>query len=256
MYCKYCGKELKEGARFCDRCGQSVRKTLESEQAAKHREIEELKAERLNRKKRLEEKEARQKDVKNKGRGRHGGVIIFVFVAVFLAILSVIVGYSMISSDSGTSMARQTATPSASANASPTPLPTAEAEKYSQITVGNISIPYPTNFYTNTTSGNVQLDLLDKLGGATMKVTKEVRTGEITDLMKEYITSIGAEGNPEMRAGSDWYMATAEVDGKVYHRKCIVRNNLAVYYDFVYDSTSTTKKKYNDYISYIDSNFK
>ena len=60
IYCKNCGRQLKEGARFCDRCGQSVRKTTESSQAAKRREIEELKAERLNRKKRLAEKEAKQ----------------------------------------------------------------------------------------------------------------------------------------------------------------------------------------------------
>lgn len=26
MYCKNCGRQLKEGTRFCDRCGQSVRK--------------------------------------------------------------------------------------------------------------------------------------------------------------------------------------------------------------------------------------
>ena len=29
MYCKNCGRQLKEGTRFCDRCGQSVRKKPE-----------------------------------------------------------------------------------------------------------------------------------------------------------------------------------------------------------------------------------
>ena len=49
MYCKNCGRQLKEGTRFCDRCGQSVRKNNQNSQTTKRKEIEELKAERLNR---------------------------------------------------------------------------------------------------------------------------------------------------------------------------------------------------------------
>lgn len=56
MYCKNCGRQLKEGTRFCDRCGQSVRKNNQNSQTTKRKEIEELKAERLNRKRRLQEK--------------------------------------------------------------------------------------------------------------------------------------------------------------------------------------------------------
>ena len=59
MYCKNCGRQLKEGTRFCDRCGQSVRKNNQNSQTTKRKEIEELKAERLNRKRRLQEKEAK-----------------------------------------------------------------------------------------------------------------------------------------------------------------------------------------------------
>ena len=47
MYCKNCGRQLKEGTRFCDRCGQSVRKNNQNSQTTKRKEIEELKAERI-----------------------------------------------------------------------------------------------------------------------------------------------------------------------------------------------------------------
>lgn len=261
MYCKYCGKELKEGARFCDRCGQSVRKIKESEQAAKHREIKQLQEERLNRKKRLEEKENRHRELKNKNKKqRRSGVVVFILVVLLLGVLAAIVSYSVVSSTSGTSgKVTATSKPSSGDDTEKTPMPTAAStDKYSDITVSGIKVPYPSSFYTNTPSGNDKLNLTDSLGGATMKVGQEVRTGEIADLTKEYISSIGAENNSDMKAksGSDWYSVTAEVDGKVYHRKCIIRNNLAVYYDFAYDSSSTTEKKYEDYISYIDANFK
>lgn len=259
MYCKYCGKELKEGVRFCDRCGQSVRKAKESSQAAKHREIEELKAERLNRKKRLEEKEARQQERKAKKRRkkRGGGVLLFLIVIILVAVLSVIIGYNIFPSGGNVENTEETASPVSSVS-DPTPVPadTSSSDKYSEITVGNITVPYPSEFYTNTASGNEKLNIIDSLGGATMIVAQEARNGEITELIKEYIASIGANDNPEMRAGSDWYSVTATVDGKVYHRKCIVRNGLAVYYDFTYDASSSSSKKYEDYIRYIDSNFK
>ena len=89
-----------------------------------------------------------------------------------------------------------------------------------------------------------------------MIVSQEAKSGEPKELMKEYITTIGADDNPTMHAGSEWYSVTATVDDKVHHRKCIVRNGLAVYYDFEYDASSSSAKKYVEYIDYIDSNFK
>ena len=261
MYCKYCGRELKDNARFCDRCGQSVRKAKESEQAARHREAEELKTERLNRKKRLEEKEARQQEIKNKKKGRKSGgrLFLFVIIVILIALLSVLLGYNMFPSKGEKNVAKETTSPMTQTEPTPVATSSVSSEKYSEITVGNITIPYPSDFYTNTVTGNEKLNLVDSLGGATMVVEQEARNGEITELIKEYIASIGADdsnGGPEMRAGSDWYGVTAAVDGRVYHRKCIVRNGLAVYYDFTYDETSSSAKKYEDYIKYIDSHFK
>ncbi len=270
MYCKNCGRQLKEGMRFCDRCGQSVRKSKESSQAARHREIEELKAERLNRKKRLAEKEAKQ--ARNKQRKKKkGGSFVFVFalVVMLIAAVSVIIGYNIFPDNTNkTNAAKETASPlnnNISASSAPlsTAVPTSSAslkDGYSEIKVGNITCPYPSSFHANTmstaaSSGTEKLNITDSLGGASMTVIQEAKTGEPKDLMKEYITQIGADDNPVMRGGSDWYSVTATVNGKVYHRKCIVRNGLLVYYDFTYDASSSALKKYEEYISYIDSEF-
>lgn len=261
MYCKNCGRQLKEGMRFCDRCGQSVRKSKQSSQVAKQREIEELKAERLNRKKRLAEKEAKQARSKQRKK-KKGNTFIFVIIILLIAAVSVIIGYNIFPNNGGTGMVSVTASPSAgnSKTASPvaTPSGSASASKsgYSEITVSGITCPYPSSFHVNTTTGNEKLNITDSLGGATMVVSQEAKSGEPKDMMKDYISEIGAQGNPTMHAGSEWYSVTATVGDEVYHRKCIVRNGLAVYYDFKYDASSSSAKKYQEYTDYIDSNFK
>ena len=256
MYCKYCGRQLKEGMRFCDRCGKSVRQSQESSREQKQREIEELKAERLNRKKRLAEKEAKQAEKKKRQKKNRSGFIFFL-VILLIAIVSIIIGYNIFPKSTNTTGTTETAEPSSTASSQVvSPSPAASGDTYSEVEIGNILCPYPASFHSNTTTGNEVINLTDSLGGATMVVSKEATSGEITDLLKDYIDEINATDNPEMTGGNDWYGVTAEVDGKVHHRKCIVRNSLAVYYDFTYDAASSSSKKYEDYIKYIDSKFK
>ena len=65
MYCKNCGKTLPDDARFCDKCNMSVR-----QEKGKMELIEELKEERLARKK-AHEVEDRLKNIKKIRRKRH-----------------------------------------------------------------------------------------------------------------------------------------------------------------------------------------
>ncbi len=260
MYCKNCGRQLKDGMRFCDRCGQSVRKSKESSQAARHREIEELKAERLNRKRRLAEKEAKQA-LSRERKKKRSKPFVFVVIIILIALASVLIGYNMFPSDKTVNVPANTDTPANSAmqtaapiSASPSPSSSVK-DGYSEITVASVTCPYPSSFRSNPASGSEKLNLTDTLGGAAMVVIQEAKGGEPKDLMKEYISQIGASGNPEMHAGSEWYSVTADVNGTVYHRKCIVRNGLSVYYDFTYDASSSSSSKYTDYITYIDSKF-
>lgn len=253
MYCKNCGRQLKEGMRFCDRCGQSVRKSKQSSQAARHKEIEELKAERLNRKKRLAEKEARQAQ-KKKRKKKNGNPAVFFVVILLIAVVSVIIGYNMFPKEDniggGTVSTNSPAVNSTMAAATPA---ADNKGDYTEISVSNVTVPYPTGFHTTPVTGNEKLNATDPLGGANMIVMQETKSGEPKDLMKEYITEIGADENSTMHAGSEWYSVTATVQDKVYHRKCVVRNGIAVYYDFTYDTASSAAKKYEKHISYIDS---
>ena len=260
MYCKNCGRHLKEGTRFCDRCGQSVRKNSQTSGSNKRQEIEELKAERLNRKKRLAEKEAKQAEMRKRKKKR-GGALSFVVIAVLIAAVSVIIGYRLMAPKSGGSIAvTATQLPTGAVQTvSPASSPTAEPADvksgYTSITISGITCPYPSNFHSGTVTGNQKLSVTDALGSATMTVTQEGKSGNVNDLMREYAREIGGEVSYS-RAAGDWFAVTTQAQGNVYHRKCILRNDIAVYYDFTYSASSSSAQKYTEYIEYIDANFK
>ena len=86
MYCKNCGKELPDNARFCDKCNMSVRK-----KEGKMDMIEELKEERLARKKAYEIEE-RLKKIKKVKRKRYRAVVLMILGVV--AVWGAIVGFS------------------------------------------------------------------------------------------------------------------------------------------------------------------
>lgn len=263
QYCKNCGRQLKDGMRFCDRCGQSVRKSQESGQAARHREIKELQEERLNRKKRLAEKEERQQRAKENKRKNNGkNIIIYILVVLLIALASVIIGYMIFSGGSSGNKTESDSLYTAETTRpyttpSPTDAPASESSgAFAEITVGNVRCPYPSGFHSGTVSGNEKMNLTDPLGGAKMIIAQEAKSGDLGTLAKEYGNSIGAGTPDDMRKGDDWYSVTATVNGTVYHRKSIVRNGLAVYYDFEYDKSSGSASTYESYIEELDKNFK
>ena len=232
----------------------------------KVKEIEELKAERLNRKRRLQEKEAKQARNKKRRKSK-GSVMIFIIVALLIAIVSVIIGYNMMApNDNGlgtaptstNSPASATNTPTDTANnVSSTSSPSNSASKngYSKMTISGVTCVYPSTFNSNPTTGNQKLNLTDALGGATTTVPQEGKSGAPSDLMRDYARQTGGEVSYS-RAGDDWYAVTVTTDDTVYHRKCVLKNGIAVYYDFSYSSMTSTAQKYTEYIDYMDSNFK
>lgn len=255
MYCKSCGRQLKEGMRFCDRCGQSVRKNNQNGQPTRRREIEELREERLNRKKRLAEKQAKQSENRRRKK-KKSNVFALILIVIIIGMVSFLIGYWRMDSTSNSSdnSVQTTAAPVVTE----TPESTAKVKSgYSSITIGNLTCPYPADFHANTTASNEKLNITDPLGGATMIVAQDGKTGEPKDLMLEYLNEIGGtvEDNAS-HAGSDKYDITVNSGDKVYHRKCILKNGIAVYYDFVYSKGSSSESKYKEYIEYIDANFK
>ncbi|MBQ2669461.1 MAG: zinc-ribbon domain-containing protein [Clostridia bacterium] len=259
QYCKNCGRQLKDGMRFCDRCGQSVRKAQESGQAARHREINELREERLNRRKRLAEKEERQIRAKENKRKKNGkNIAIYILVILLIAVASVLIGF-LLAGGSNSSTTSKSSSQTATTKPYSTPVVTeapAAAGTFSEITVGNVRCPYPSGFHSGTVSGNEKMNLTDPLGGAKMIIAQEAKGGDPIDLAKAYSNSVGASTPDDMRKGDDWYSVTATVNGTVHHRKSIIRNGLSVYYDFEYEKSSGSASTYEGFIEEIDKNFK
>lgn len=285
MYCKNCGKYLEEGTRFCDRCGQSVRKNANSEQAVRHQNIEELKEERLNRKKRLAEMEAREamkNNRKKKRRKQNRGLAAFMIVVVLLAILSVVVAYLLMRSSSsitgggnseivpspqatqasaaGNTAVNQTALPQGTS----APVQTAQngqqssqtssSDDYRVFEINNIACPYPSDFGKKSVSGNEKLSLVDSAGGGIMSISQEqgVRTTP-SEQMKDYASQLGGSVSYSL-ADKNGYAITVEKNNTVYHRKCIMSGSSAIYYDFQYSAMSSARARYEQCVSYIDNN--
>ena len=259
QYCKNCGRQLKDGMRFCDRCGQSVKKAQENGQAARHREINELREERLNRRKRLAEKEERQIRAKENKRKKNGkNIAIYILVILLIAVASVLIGF-LLAGGSNSSTTSKNSSQTATTKPYSTPVVTeapAAAGTFSEITVGNVRCPYPSGFRSGTVSGNEKMNLTDPLGGAKMIIAQEAKGGDPIDLAKAYSNSVGASTPDDMRKGDDWYSVTATVNGTVHHRKSIIRNGLSVYYDFEYEKSSGSASTYEGFIEEIDKNFK
>lgn len=274
QYCKHCGRQLKDGMRFCDRCGMSVRKTKESGQAARHQEIKELQEERLNRKKRLAEKEEKQQRAReNRRKNSAARVVVYIIAFILIAILSIKFGEILGGSDKNKgneeTKSDTNALPAAT-EAAQQPEVVISSDEYAEITVANVRCPYPTSFQSGSTTGNEKMSLTDPLGGAKMTISQDalesVASTENTnseenllhELARKYHRQIGAseEVKPLRNDEENSYTVTAEINGTVYHRKCVVRNRLAVYYDFEYSASSGSAPTYQRYIEDIDARFK
>lgn len=274
QYCKNCGKQLKDGARFCDRCGQSVRQSRNSESSRKQEQIEKLQRERLARKKRQEQRE----NLENKRRERRrrsikkNGRIIFAAVAVTAAlIITSVISFiiTSLNSDDSKWITNTGIQPETSASGLPTMQPSvteapsaspqiSSKDSHTMFTLSNdMKIPYPTEFDETDSSGDEELRVEDGAGDAVMTVcSTEYPGGTPSDLMKSFAQKNDGKITYSL-AGSGWYGITLNDGSRILHRKYIIdhENDLSVYYDFEYKSDSEYARDYEDYIDYIDKVF-
>lgn len=175
MYCKNCGRELKNGIRFCDRCGQSVRQGKKTEAAARREELEALQEERLNRRRKMAELEAKKEEKKKKRNNlkkKNKKFIYFIAVILLIAVSAIITYIAFTANSNNAAWKTQDGSEALNATAVPTvepsdtseqntPTPTtlpivgAETENndpvnsdgYRVFSVSNkVSCPYPTVF--------------------------------------------------------------------------------------------------------------
>jgi hypothetical protein len=272
QYCKNCGRQLKDGTRFCDRCGKSVRQSRNTETSKRQEQIEKLQRERLARKKRLEERERldqKKNERRAKQRKQRNKVLICISAVIAAIIIIAVISFIITSSGSDESEwnvnefaavestgAVPTMKPSETGEPATTP-PKTETEEYRTYTLeNNMKIPYPYDFEAKTASGDQELRLTD--GEAVMEVyVSEYPGGTPSGLMKSYTNKLSGRTTYEL-TGNNWYIVTFKTsEGKIIHRKYIIdsEKDLSLYYDFTYSADSENSDEYEKYIDYIDEAF-
>jgi len=281
-YCKNCGRELRDGVRFCERCGKSVRQSRNNENVKKQQQIEKLQKERLERKRRQEEREIIENERKERNRTKYAkhAKILFAVVGSILAIVVIaLISYFATSSGSkdsswntlGNELTAATALPTMQPDETPVPITEVEEGKsdalsavaskddFEVIELSNgIKISYPEVFEKEETTGDEELNLIDEFGGdATMVVTcKEYPGGTASGLMKQYAGALTGEVTDSLASG-DRYTITVEDEGEILHRTYLIHrpSDTVVYYDFTYEADSDYASDYEEYIKYIDAGF-
>lgn len=266
MYCKNCGKKLPDDARFCDRCNVSVRK-----KENKMELIEELKEERLARRK-AKAIEERQKKIKRIKRKRRGVVVSVIAVILGIGVISGVIAYInyvQTSTFNDTNIEQATETPTESAapavvigggqNNNKTEIPSVTTQKptpgssgtYKETSIAGFSFAYPSDFKEEKDSKYL-LRLTD--GDAVITINKEVTGSAPKELMKKYADETG--GTPQQsRANDTGYDITISVGSDICHKKSVVSNETEVYYEIRYPASSAKAGQYKTNIEYMDSFF-
>ena len=274
QYCKNCGRQLKEGARFCDRCGHSVRQEKNTESEKKQRQIEKLQKERLERKKRQDEREAideRRRQRRQEKRKKQNKILIWTGVCVAAVVVIAVISYIVTTVSSKdeewktnqpigglTTDMTPTIQPSSTQTTS-TAAPSEEKEsKYKSYKLSNgMSFEYPSDFTKEDTRTSEEKLRVSGDSDALITVTsEEYPGGNASSLMKKYADNTTGKVSYSL-AGNDWYAITIEDGDTVKHRKYIIdrENDLSVYYDFEYDGTSDNAEQYEKYADHMDDIF-
>lgn len=248
MYCKNCGKELPDNARFCDKCNMSVRK-----KEGKMDMIEELKEERLARQK-AHEIEARLKKIKKVKRKRYRAVALIILGVI--AVWGAIVGFSFWNNykDSTLRDAQPELKATEMPEATPEATDAAENDEYSSITVDGIEITYPTVFSeTEVEDIDCVASFSNEEGNARLIIDRKTATQTPNELMDEYYRSVLNAKSEKSSATDEGYTITLSAGTKIHHKKCLIKDGEAISYEIIYPKDSA--QDYEKYIEYMDEKF-
>lgn len=253
MYCKNCGKRLPDGARFCDRCNTSVRK-----KSAKQELIDDLKEERLARRK-AKAVEERFKKIK-KMRHRRYKIITGVIIAfVLLGVISAITTNIIISKNSTFNSPIEDVpdvTEEPTATATPETAVSLNSDGYIVTKILDTSFVYPSSFTDTNDSTSGFLSLVDSVGDAAM--TAGEKTASETDAasaMKSYIDRNGLMVEKASTSDNCYFITGTSGDNR-YHKCGCITNGAEIYYEFIYPLSSAKSSAYETNTEYMDSYFK
>lgn len=248
MYCKNCGKELPDNARFCDKCNVSVRK-----KEGKMDMIEELKEERLARQK-AHEIEARLKKIKKVKRKRYRAVALIILGVV--AVWGAIVGLSFWNNykDSTLRDAQPELKETEAPEATPASTGAADDGDYASIIVDGVEITYPAIFSdSEVEDADCVASFSDEDGKARLIIDSKEATQTPNELMDEYYRSVLNAKSEESSATDAGYTITLTAGTKIHHKKCLIKDGNAISYEIIYPKDSAGG--YEKYIEYMDEKF-
>ena len=219
MYCKNCGKSLPDNARFCDKCNMSVRK-----EKGKMDMIEELKEERLARKK-AHEIEERLKKIKKIKRKRYNAIALIILGVI--AVWGAIVGVSYYNSWKNSTLkdAQPELIDTEKAEETPSVTDAPIDDDYLSLTLSDITIIYPKSFNRSEVDDS---DCIASFSDdeATIKIDRETAMQTPNELMDKYYQSIlnAVIDNDASLATDEGYAVTITSGTKIYHKKALIKD--------------------------------
>ncbi len=257
MYCKNCGRKLKDGLRFCDYCGASIRQSQPSNKNV----LKDQTAARIRQRGQRAELEERMRERKRRRRRKRSPLFIIIAASLCAAVVCGIAAYFYMLYTSDNSW--QNSDGSVQLNSSPSPQPTPTAVPSSsqsplpqELTLFtdseyNAQYVYPASFVTDTFQTSVKFAAADSSGDGRISVTVENTSSTAVDLLKEYVASAGGELIFN-RADNESYSVYSK-SGETYRfRKGLVRNGTLLIYDFEFSQNSPTYQTYSGYVEYMD----
>ena len=248
MYCKNCGKSLPDNARFCDKCNMSVRK-----EKGKMDMIEELKEERLARKK-AHEIEERLKKIKKIKRKRYNAIALIVLGVI--AVWGTIVGVSYYNSWKNSTLkdAQPELIDTEKAEETPSVTDAPIDDDYLSLTLSDITIIYPKSFNRSEVDDS---DCVASFSDdeATITIDRETAIQTPNELMDKYYQSIlnAVIDNDASLATDEGYIVTITSGTKIYHKKALLKDGEVFSYEIVYPKDFA--EKYEEYTKYMDEHF-
>ena len=248
MYCKNCGKSLPDDARFCDKCNMSVRK-----EKGKMDMIEELKEERLARKK-AHEIEERLKKIKKIKRKRYNAIALIILGVI--AVWGAIVGVSYYNSWKNSTLkdAQPELIDTEKAEETPSVTDAPIDDDYLSLTLSDITIIYPKSFNRSEVDDS---DCIASFSDdeATIKIDRETAMQTPNELMDKYYQSIlnAVIDNDASLATDEGYIVTITSGTKIYHKKALIKDGEVLSYEIVYPKDFS--EKYEEYTKYMDEHF-
>ena len=265
IYCIRCGREIKDGLLYCDRCGQSVAKSKEQQSKIKSKRAraEEIHREQINRKKLREAKEKKKQIKRRKARRRAVTLCVIVGILI-LGVVCAVCAYIAMSGNSSIKSVDDVvnediaqSSPAATTSQSTTSAVSSNPNMSFRIyEYGGISCPYPESFESVPSANDELMRLIDEVGGAVITISHMAVSGAARDMMTAYYDEVSQLGKvTENRSGSDGYIVTYETDTTIFHRKCVIKDNVALMYNFEYDKSSAKVKDYESCIENLDETF-